>query len=108
MSVPAIFLRDILIGYLIGVQKARMAMVVVVFINILNIILDFYFVYHLNMKIEELHSIINYRISVIFFVFYIFYTDKFLKYFDLTDIFDWLTIKGNLLLILICLSDHLF
>ena len=44
-SVPAIFLRDILVGYLIGVQKARMAMVVVVFINILNIILDFYFLF---------------------------------------------------------------
>ena len=98
-SVPAIFLRDILIGYLIGVQKARMAMVVVVFINILNIILDFYFVYHLNMKIEgvAIASLIA-EYSVIFFVFYIFYTDKFLKYFDLTDIFDWLTIKGKLII----------
>ncbi|GIR64333.1 MAG: hypothetical protein CM15mP69_1610 [Ectothiorhodospiraceae bacterium] len=51
-SVPAIFLRDILIGYLIGIQKVRTAMVIVIFVNILNIILDFYFVYHLNMKIE--------------------------------------------------------
>ena len=36
--------------------------------------------------------------SVIFFVFYIFYTDKLLKYFDLSDIFDWQTIKGKLVI----------
>ena len=98
-SVPAIFLRDILIGYLIGIQKVRMAMVIVIFINILNIILDFYFVYHLNMKIEgvAIASLIA-EYSVIFFVFYIFYTDKLLKYFDLSDIFDWQTIKGKLII----------
>ncbi len=98
-SVPAIFMRDILIGYLIGVQKARMAMVIVIFINILNIILDFYFVYHLNMKIEgvAIASLIA-EYSVIFFVFYIFYKDNFLKYFDLSNIFDWLSIKGKLII----------
>ena len=69
-SVPAIFLRDILIGYLIGIQKVRTAMVIVIFVNILNIILDFYFVYHLNMKIEgvAIASLIA-EYSVIFFVF---------------------------------------
>ena len=98
-SVPAIFLRDILIGYLIGIQKVRTAMVIVIFVNILNIILDFYFVYHLNMKIEgvAIASLIA-EYSVIFFVFYIFYTDKLLKYFDLSDIFDWQTIKGKLVI----------
>lgn len=98
-SVPAIFLRDILIGYLIGIQKVRTAMVIVIFVNILNIILDFYFVYHLNMKIEgvAIASLIA-EYSVIFFVFYIFYTDKLLKYFDLRDIFDWQTIKGKLII----------
>ena len=98
-SVPAIFLRDILIGYLIGIQKVRTAMVIVIFVNILNIILDFYFVYHLNMKIEgvAIASLIA-EYSVIFFVFYIFYTDKLLKYFDLSDIFDWQTIKGKLII----------
>ena len=98
-SVPAIFLRDSLIGYLIGIQKVRTAMVIVIFVNILNIILDFYFVYHLNMKIEgvAIASLIA-EYSVIFFVFYIFYTDKLLNYFDLCDIFDWQTIKGKLVI----------
>ena len=74
-------------------------MVIVIFVNILNIILDFYFVYHLNMKIEgvAIASLIA-EYSVIFFVFYIFYTDKLLKYFDLSDIFDWQTIKGKLVI----------
>ena len=37
-SVPAIFIRDILIGYYIGVQKTMRAMIIIIYINVLNII----------------------------------------------------------------------
>ena len=51
-SIPAIFLRDIFIGYLIGVKKVSLAMKIIIFINLSNIILDYFFVYILSMNIE--------------------------------------------------------
>ncbi len=51
-SIPAIFMRDIFIGYLIGIKKTAMAMKILILINMLNIILDYFFVYILFMNIE--------------------------------------------------------
>ena len=51
-SIPAIFMRDIFIGYLIGIKKTSLAMKILILINMLNIILDYLFVYILSMDIE--------------------------------------------------------
>jgi len=51
-SIPAIFLRDILVGYYIGVQKTKMAMIISIIINIVNIILDYIFIILLSFNIE--------------------------------------------------------
>ena len=51
-SIPAIFLRDILIGYYIGVRKIKIAMMISIFVNLLNIFLDYYLVIIQGYKIE--------------------------------------------------------
>ena len=51
-SIPAIFIRDIFVGYLIGIKKTSVAMKILILINMLNIILDYFFVYILSMNIE--------------------------------------------------------
>ena len=51
-SIPAIFLRDIFIGYLIGVKKVSMAMKIIISVNLLNIVIDYIIVYVLLMNIE--------------------------------------------------------
>ena len=51
-SIPAIFIRDIFIGYLIGIKKVSKAMKIIISINLLNVILDYLFVYIFSMNIE--------------------------------------------------------
>ena len=70
-SIPAIFLRDILIGYYIGVQKIKAAIIISITVNLLNIILDYYFIYILNYSIEgvAIASLIS-EYSVVFFILY--------------------------------------
>ena len=51
-SVPAIFLRDILIGYYIGSQQTKIAMIISISVNTINIILDYIFIFHLGFDIE--------------------------------------------------------
>tara|TARA_B100001057_G_scaffold70518_1_gene64652 strand:- start:11421 stop:12731 length:1311 start_codon:yes stop_codon:yes gene_type:complete len=70
-SIPAIFIRDILIGYYIGTQRTVLAMSVSIFINILNIILDIIFIYYLKYSIEgvAIASIIAEYSVLIFVVF---------------------------------------
>ena len=51
-SIPAVFIRDIFIGYLIGIKKVSYAMRIIISINLLNIILDYLFVFVLSMNID--------------------------------------------------------
>ena len=51
-SIPAVFIRDIFIGYLIGIKKVSYAMRIIISINLLNIILDYIFVFVLSMNID--------------------------------------------------------
>ena len=51
-SVPAIFFRDILIGYYIGSQQTRIAMLISISVNLINILLDYIFIFHLGFNIE--------------------------------------------------------
>ena len=76
-SIPAIFLRDIFIGYLIGTKKTSLAMKILILINILNIILDYFFVYILSMNIEGVAfaSLIS-ESSILFFILHFISKDK--------------------------------
>ena len=51
-SIPAVFIRDIFIGYLIGIKKISYAMRIIISINLLNIVLDYLFVFVFSMTIE--------------------------------------------------------
>ena len=46
------FIRDIFIGYLIGIKKVSYAMRIIISINLLNIVLDYLFVFVFSMTIE--------------------------------------------------------
>ena len=99
-SIPAIFLRDILIGYYIGVQKIKAAIVISITVNLLNIILDYYFIYILNYSIEgvAIASLIS-EYSVVFFILYAIKNENIFKNTNLKihEIFDWLMIKKKIL-----------
>ena len=51
-SIPAVFIRDIFIGYLIGIKKVSYAMRIIISINLLNIVLDYLFVFVFAMSID--------------------------------------------------------
>ena len=99
-SIPAIFLRDILIGYYIGVQKIKAAIVISITVNLLNIILDYYFIYILNYSIEgvAIASLIS-EYSIVFFILYAIQNENIFKNTNLKihEIFDWLMIKKKVL-----------
>jgi MATE family multidrug resistance protein len=68
-SIPAIFIRDIFIGYLIGIKKVSKAMKIIISINLLNIILDYLFVYIFSMNIEGVaYASLIAESSIAFFV----------------------------------------
>ena len=99
-SIPAIFLRDILIGYYIGVQKIKAAIIISITVNLLNIILDYYFIYILNYSIEgvAIASLIS-EYSVVFFILYAIKNENIFENTNLKihEIFDWLMIKKKIL-----------
>ena len=68
-SIPAIFIRDIFIGYLIGIKKVSKAMKIIISINLLNILLDYLFVYIFSMNIEGVaYASLIAESSIAFFV----------------------------------------
>ncbi len=100
-SVPAIFLRDILIGYYIGSQQTKIAMSISITVNIINIILDYIFIYHLGFNIEgiAIASLIA-EYSVIIFIIYALRTEKIFSniMISFTKIFYWEDIKSKILI----------
>ena len=100
-SVPAIFYRDILIGYYIGSQQTKIAMGISITVNIINILLDYIFIFYLGFSIEgvAIASLIA-EYSVIFFILYAFKTEKIFSRVSigLKDIFDWEKIKSKLMI----------
>ena len=104
-SIPAIFIRDIFIGYLIGTKKTSLAMRILILINMLNIILDYYFVYILGMNIEGVAfaSLISESAIFIFILHFIFKDNIFInkKIFlsslkELSNIKNKLIVNGNM------------
>jgi len=100
-SVPAIFYRDILIGYYIGSQQTKIAMGISITVNIINILLDYIFIFYLGFGIEgvAIASLIA-EYSIILFILYAFKTEKIFSRVSigLGDIFDWGKIKSKLMI----------
>ena len=100
-SVPAIFYRDILIGYYIGRQQTKIAMGISITVNIINILLDYIFIFYLGFSIEgvAIASLIA-EYSVILFILYAFKTEKIFSRVSIgwSDIFDWGKIKSKLMI----------
>lgn len=51
-SAPATLLTYVLLGWFLGIQKARLVLYVMVFVNLLNIVLDILFVVGLGLTVE--------------------------------------------------------
>ena len=100
-SIPAIFLRDIIIGYYIGTQNIKAAIVVSITVNLLNIILDYYFIYILHYSIEgvAIASLIS-EYSVIIFALYAIRSEGIFKNINIKigEIFNWIMIKKKILI----------
>ncbi len=100
-SVPAIFYRDILIGYYIGSQQTKIAMGISITVNIINILLDYIFIFYLGFSIEgvAIASLIA-EYSVILFILYAFKTEKIFSSISISfdDIFDWGKVKSKLII----------
>lgn len=100
-SVPAIFYRDILIGYYIGSQQTKIAMGISITVNIINILLDYIFIFYLGFGIEgvAIASLIA-EYSIILFILYAFKTEKIFSRVSigLNHIFDWQKIKSKLMI----------
>tara|TARA_Y100000590_G_scaffold286981_1_gene322909 strand:+ start:33442 stop:34752 length:1311 start_codon:yes stop_codon:yes gene_type:complete len=98
-SVPAIFLRDILIGYYIGLQQTKKAMFIVIFINIFNALLDYYFVLILGYGVEgvAIASVIA-EYSILIFILLAIENDNILTNhkFMLNEVFNWDTMKEKI------------
>ena len=100
-SIPAIFLRDIMIGYYIGTQKAKTAMTISILINFLNIFLDYYLVIVKGYGIEgvAIASVIA-EYSILFFVIYAQFGEKLLSRFNVSveEIINWNSLKQKILI----------
>tara|TARA_Y100000741_G_C18196813_1_gene535905 strand:- start:83 stop:1060 length:978 start_codon:yes stop_codon:yes gene_type:complete len=80
-SIPAVFIRDIFIGYLIGVKKVSYAMRIIISINLLNIVLDYLFVYFFSMTIEGVAyaSLIAESSIYVYILYFIFKNNEFIN-----------------------------
>jgi len=100
-SVPAIFFRDILIGYYIGSQQTKIAMSISITVNLINIILDYIFIYYLSFNIEgiAIASLIA-EYSVIIFIIYALKTERIFSNITISfnKIFCWEDIKSKILI----------
>ncbi len=100
-SIPAIFLRDIMIGYYIGIQKSRTAMTISIFINLLNIILDYYLVIVMGYGIAgvAIASVIA-EYSILFFIIYAQFGERIVTKISVSifEIIDWQSLKKKILI----------
>jgi len=88
-SIPAIFIRDILIGYYIGTQKTLFAMIISMSINVINVLLDIFFIYYLNYSIEGVaYASLIAEYSVLIFVIYAVMTEKHFKRISISKLLD--------------------
>lgn len=87
-TAPAVFMLYVLIGWFFGMQNAIYPLVITIVINVLNILLSYYFVYVLNMGIEgaAYGTVISQYVGLILaFVLLLKYKTK-LQFFSLSEI----------------------
>ena len=96
-SIPAIFIRDILIGYYIGSQKTLFAMAISITINFINIVLDIFFIYYLNYSIEgAAYASLIAEYSILIFIIYAVLTEKNFQKISISELFDIKSLRMKL------------
>ena len=96
-SIPAIFIRDILIGYYIGSQKTLFAMAISITINFINIVLDIFFIYYLNYSVEgAAYASLIAEYSILIFIIYAILTEKNIQKISISELFDIKSLRMKL------------
>ena len=104
-SIPAVFIRDIFIGYLIGIKKVSYAMRIIISINLLNIVLDYLFVFVFSMTIDGVAyaSLIAESSIYVYIVYFLVKNNEFLNksifimsFQQLSDLKNKLIVNGNM------------
>ena len=104
-SIPAVFIRDIFIGYLIGIKKVSYAMRIIISINLLNIVLDYLFVFVFAMSIDGVAyaSLIAESSIYVYIVHFLLKNNEFLNksifiesFQKLSDLKNKLIVNGNM------------
>ena len=100
-SIPAVFIRDIFIGYLIGIKKVSYAMRIIIFINLLNIVLDYLFVFVFSMTIEGVAyaSLIAESSIYVYVAYFLIKNDEFLNKSVFIESFEKLSRLKNKLIV---------
>ena len=100
-SIPAVFIRDIFIGYLIGIKKVSYAMRIIISINLLNIVLDYLFVFVFSMTIEGVAyaSLIAESSIYVYVAYFLIKNDEFLNKSVFIESFEKLSYLKNKLII---------
>lgn len=111
-SAPAILVNYVFLGYLIGKAETRKALLLVLVVNIINIILDLYFVNILRMKADgvALASVFAEYVGLVAGLFLIYSNDISLRKLlnnslKLSTLKDkkWLSLNGNIFVRTLCL-----
>ena len=100
-SIPAVFIRDIFIGYLIGIKRVSYAMKIIISINLLNIVLDYLFVFIFSMSIDGVAyaSLIAESSIYVYVVFFLIKNNEFLNKSILIESFEKLSNLKNKLIV---------
>ena len=100
-SIPAVFIRDIFIGYLIGIKRVSYAMKIIISINLLNIVLDYLFVFIFSMSIDGVAyaSLIAESSIYVYIVFFLIKNNEFLNKSILIESFEKLSNLKNKLIV---------
>ena len=100
-SIPAVFIRDIFIGYLIGIKRVSYAMKIIISINLLNIVLDYLFVFIFSMSIDGVAyaSLIAESSIYVYIVFFLIKNNEFLNKSIFIESFEKLSNLKNKLIV---------
>ena len=100
-SIPAVFIRDIFIGYLIGIKRVSYAMKIIISINLLNIVLDYLFVFIFSMSIDGVAyaSLIAESSIYVYVVFFLIKNNEFLNKSIFIESFEKLSNLKNKLIV---------
>lgn len=105
-AAPATFLLYAIFGWFFGMQNAIYPLILTIFINILNIIANLYFVYHLNMEVEgvALGTVVAQYAGLLLAIVFLLY-----KYKDEVTAFGWeMVLKASALKQFLIINRDIF